>query len=658
MKKLLSLTAAALVAFSANAALSNSDFSSNDYIKEWGRLQVKGTQLCDEQGNAIQLKGWSSFGWQNNWGDCHSEGAIKQMKAWGANVYRGAMYVEEGGYNSNKQGFIQITKDLIDKTAANGMYYLCDWHILTPGDPLNGVYSDYNNYFREITSYVKQKGYKHVLYEICNEPNGVSWDRIKEYANKVLPTISQGDPGAVVVVGTREWDQHPEEAANSPLSNNYGLNIMYSFHYYACSHAQLLSNYTRAARIIPVFITEWGVANFDGGQAQGRNIDDNCKNGAMQLMQNAVELKTSWCCWSFGEKAEQASALMSCGTMQPSTSGQYVIENFMGGNPKPLPQSACYAGECQAVPGVIDLGLYDVNPEGEAVQKGGLTSIGAGEGVAYHEENTTDDEINDGSLCNGAFKWGGEGFNFRPDECVDASNCYGLTNTEGWHNLGYIEPLEWEKYTLSVEEPGYYQIEGLVNPTTNQELSITSSTHGENLLYDIDTEEPLPSISFSSNLRDAGDNNWKTWEWETPVDNLEDANEINAGILFKEAEEKHTIRIDWGTGPLDASDKPTTKGDMGPLKLTKVKSYNGPGYEKTSVKEAKASSVVIYPNPASDVVYVQADVNKFEICNIAGCVVASSNVKSVNIANLAAGTYIAKVTLKDGSIVTKTIIKK
>lgn len=666
MKKLLSLAATALVAMSANAAISDTDFSNNDYIGEWGRLKVQGTHIVSEKGEQIQLKGWSSFGWQNNWGDCHSEGAIQQMKLWGANIYRGAMYVEEGGYNSNPSGFTQITKDLIDLTYKYKMYYLCDWHVLTPGNPNDGAYSKYGDYFREISSYVKSKGYTHVLYEICNEPNGGAgsnsfpWSEIKRYANNVIPIIRGNDPNSIIVVGTPQWDQNIEQAMNDQL--NYD-NIMYSFHYYACSHIKFLSAFTNAANVIPVFISEWGVANFDGGQNEGRNISDGCKEGAKSLMNEAFARKTPWCCWSFGEKNEQASAVMSCGSMQLSPSGEFVVKNFMGGCADcKIKQSACYQNECQKIPGVLDLGWYDQDPDGVAETEGGLTVVGAGEGVAYHEENTVADEQNDGSLCNGAYKWGGEGFNFRPEECVDASNCYGITNTEGWHNLGYIEPLEWEQFTVEVEEPGYYTVEALVNPTTNQELSITSRTYGENLLVDLDESTPtepafLPSISFSTNLPDKGDSeNWMYWEFETAVNNLDDLEDINAGVVFREPG-KQTIRVSWGAG--GSTKQTASKGDCGPLRFKFKTAYTGEGYsELQSVKATKADDVTIYPNPASDVVYATGDVAKIEICNIAGCIVAESASKSINIANLANGTYIAKVTLGNGAVVTKTIIKK
>ena len=151
MKKIFSLLTTAALAFSLNAVAGSED----NYINKYGRLKLVGKQLSSEAGNAIQLKGWSSFGWMSNWGDCHQKGHLQQMKAWGANIYRGAMYVEEGGYNNDKEGFINQTKTFIDQTAELGMYYLCDWHILTPGNPNDAAYSDASYYFKTISEYVK-----------------------------------------------------------------------------------------------------------------------------------------------------------------------------------------------------------------------------------------------------------------------------------------------------------------------------------------------------------------------------------------------------------------------------------------------------------------------------------------------------------------------
>lgn len=67
----------------ANAELSHRYPANNDYIKEWGRLKLKGRNIVSESGEWIQLKGWSSYEWQDESENCHSEEAIKQMKEWG-----------------------------------------------------------------------------------------------------------------------------------------------------------------------------------------------------------------------------------------------------------------------------------------------------------------------------------------------------------------------------------------------------------------------------------------------------------------------------------------------------------------------------------------------------------------------------------------------
>ncbi|MBO7635798.1 MAG: cellulase family glycosylhydrolase [Paludibacteraceae bacterium] len=342
MKKILLLLTVALVCMTANAELSVISPENNDYIKEWGRLKVDGTHIVSESGQLIQLKGWSSYGWQDDSGDCHSEEAIKQMKAWGANIYRGAMPVEDGGYNSDPDKFTDITKDLIDLTAKYGMYYLCTWY--ADGNPLDEKFNKYNNYFKEITQYVKSKEYKHVLYEIFNEPGtftytqanatfttSIRWDSIKAYANKVLPIIQANDPGAIVVVPTPEWDQRVNEAIENPITGYDNLGIMYSFHYAACSHVQLLSFLERAETKIPVFISQVSFSDFEDSFTREDPIDRTCQDGFRYLMNEAFTHKIPWCYWAFGAKKLQSATLTSCSTMELTRTGEYVISNYMGG---------------------------------------------------------------------------------------------------------------------------------------------------------------------------------------------------------------------------------------------------------------------------------------------------------------------------------------
>ena len=67
-------------------------------IEEHGRLSVKGTQLVDQNGNPLMLRGVSSHGiaWYPEY---TNYSALKTIKGYGANVFRIAMYVEQNdGY--------------------------------------------------------------------------------------------------------------------------------------------------------------------------------------------------------------------------------------------------------------------------------------------------------------------------------------------------------------------------------------------------------------------------------------------------------------------------------------------------------------------------------------------------------------------------------
>ena len=80
MKKLFLLLASAFC-LNASAALSDTDFGSNNYINEWGRLKLVGNQLSSESGQPIQLKGWSSFSTHyNEIEGCLNENQFTQMK--------------------------------------------------------------------------------------------------------------------------------------------------------------------------------------------------------------------------------------------------------------------------------------------------------------------------------------------------------------------------------------------------------------------------------------------------------------------------------------------------------------------------------------------------------------------------------------------------
>ena len=167
-----------------------------------GQLKVIGTKLCNRNGYPIQLRGMSTHGIQWYAG-CITDASLDTLKSdWGADIVRIAMYVQEGGYETNPAYYTSLVKSYVDKVTARGLYALIDFHILTPGDP-NYNTDRAKTFFTDIAN--TYKNYNNVLYEICNEPNGVTWATIKNYADQIIPLIRAIDDDAVICVGTRGW---------------------------------------------------------------------------------------------------------------------------------------------------------------------------------------------------------------------------------------------------------------------------------------------------------------------------------------------------------------------------------------------------------------------------------------------------------------------
>ena len=268
-------------------------------VSENGWLQVRGAQLCNEAGNPVVLRGLSSHGLQ--WyGQYASAEAVRNTAAWGANLFRAAMYTAEGGYLSNPDAMREKTTTAVDAAISCGIYAIIDWHILSDGNPMDHA-DEAEAFFRYMAR--RYRDSPAVLYEICNEPNGsVTWERdIKPYAERMIRVIREQSPRAVILIGTGTWSQDIHLAAESPIE---GENLLYTFHFYAGTHGEDLRRRLRNAVSggLPVFVTEWGTSRADGSggvylEEAGRWLD---------LME---ELGISWANWSLCDKAETSAAL-------------------------------------------------------------------------------------------------------------------------------------------------------------------------------------------------------------------------------------------------------------------------------------------------------------------------------------------------------------
>ncbi|MCZ0070497.1 cellulase family glycosylhydrolase [Bacillus sonorensis] len=292
-----------------------------------GQLSIKGAQLVNQNGKAVQLKGISSHGLQ--WyGDYVNKASLKWLRDdWGITVFRAAMYTGEGGYIDNPSVKSKV-KEAVEAAKELGIYVIIDWHILSDGNP-NQNKAKAKEFFKEMSSLYGNT--PNVIYEIANEPNGdVNWNRdIKPYAEEVLSVIRKNDPDNIVIVGTGTWSQDVNDAADNQLKD---ANVMYALHFYAGTHGQFLRDKADYAlsKGAPIFVTEWGTSDASG-------------NGGVFLDQSREWLnyldskKISWVNWNLSDKQESSAALNSGASKTGgwslsdlSASGKFVRENIRG----------------------------------------------------------------------------------------------------------------------------------------------------------------------------------------------------------------------------------------------------------------------------------------------------------------------------------------
>ncbi|WP_430784434.1 cellulase family glycosylhydrolase [Actinoplanes sp. G11-F43] len=269
-----------------------------------GQLRVCGTKLCNQHGQVVQLKGMSTHGIQ--WfPSCYTDASLDWLADdWNADLFRISMYVQEQGYETDPAGFTAKVNALVEEATERGMYALIDFHILTPGDPAFNL-ERAKTFFAQVSARHADK--KNVIYEIANEPNGVSWAQIKNYADQVIPVIRANDPDGVVIVGTRGWSSlgvseggNSSEIVNNPVS---AANVMYAFHFYAASHKDnYRAEVERAAASLPLFVTEFGTVTYTGDGA----VDTASTSAWLDLLDR---LKIGYANWTFSDAAEGSAAL-------------------------------------------------------------------------------------------------------------------------------------------------------------------------------------------------------------------------------------------------------------------------------------------------------------------------------------------------------------
>ncbi|MBM0276847.1 cellulase family glycosylhydrolase [Micromonospora tarensis] len=258
-------------------------------VERYGQLRVCGTTMCDKNGARVQLRGISSM-WLNWETAPYAENlsALRWMRDnWNLQVIRAAMGVEPAGaYLSDPNKARTQVETIINNAVTAGVYVIVDWH----------AHEAQNNQSQAVAFFgdlARRYGHlPNVIWEPYNEPLQVSWTNvIKPYHQAVVSAIRAADPDNIVVLGTPTWSQDVDVAAASPVS---GTNLMYTLHFYSCTHGSSLRAKGDAAirAGLALFVTEWGASNADGG-LDGRACLPEAQSWIDWMKANGI----SWTAW-------------------------------------------------------------------------------------------------------------------------------------------------------------------------------------------------------------------------------------------------------------------------------------------------------------------------------------------------------------------------
>lgn len=265
-------------------------------VKKHGKLGVKSTELVNEKGETVVLRG-VSYGWHNWWPRFYNKESVKWLAGdFECTVVRAAMGVgPKGSYLDKTDWSKQKVEAVVEGAIENGIYVIIDWHS-------HAIYTEEAKVF--FTEMAKKYGnYPNVIYEIFNEPVRDSWEQVKDYSIEVIKAIRAIDPDNLILVGSPHWDQDIHLVADDPIQGY--SNLMYTVHFYAATHGKELRDRSDYAlkKGIPIFVSECAGMKADGNSA----IDYKSWHEWIDWMENH---KISWVCWSVADKNETCSMLL------------------------------------------------------------------------------------------------------------------------------------------------------------------------------------------------------------------------------------------------------------------------------------------------------------------------------------------------------------
>jgi len=306
-------------------------------VSFYGKLKTNGGPYLRSSitGKAVQVKGVSFF-W-SQWTDgsvFYNENAVDRMaQDWKAEIVRAAYGAT--GYAFDDSAAVVNRKRIeavVDAAIKNDIYVIIDWHShKAHGAAETERAKKFFAYFAE-----KYKERDNVIFELYNEPlckdptinqppcEYVAWQEIKEYAEKVKDEIRKYSEN-LILVGTPYYSQQIKQVVGNAIDDP---NLGYVLHFYAASHS--LSSFSsdiidvQSVARLPIFVTEFGTTNADGGDPTKGNYNSHNATRTDEWLAFLNTRSISYVAWSLSQKYEGSAFFGET----KSTFDQTVPENW------------------------------------------------------------------------------------------------------------------------------------------------------------------------------------------------------------------------------------------------------------------------------------------------------------------------------------------
>lgn len=594
-KKISGLLCATVISVSAFA-----DYPAGSPVAINGKLSVNGTQLVNECGNPIQLRGMSSHGpqWYEN---CICEESLEIMvKEWGINLFRIAMYESrtEDGYLTKPSYWSQWIETYVNVCEKLGIYCIVDWHVLNPGNP-NIDIEGAKTFWQETTQKYKNK--KHVLYEICNEPNGCQWNDVKQYAETIIPIIRNNNDETVIIVGTTMWSQDVDIASQNKLDFT---NVMYTLHFYSGTHGQELMNKAETAlrNGAAIFITEFGTSDASGNN----NFSEAATRNWIQWANNK---KISWANWSYSDKGETSAALVpgSCGSKNWNNltdSGKLIKELI---TKDPFTFTACNGQQQE-----------NNNNQGNNNQQNN-------QGNNNNQQNNQENNNNNQQQQNVTYP--------ELTTNITVGHGYRIVNKATGKVMSSNNKMEGDAPLVTVTRKEGDNSQIYIFKGADEFFRLKNDGSGKYLTNKYQPNDGTDIVQIDYNQYDESEK-WKITAVEGKWFRIENTTTHNNSSCIAST----------GSNDGDAVKQYTWSNQDNQLWGLEATEYDDSGIESFS-----AESFVFYPTIWGDEFFIEGyGFNQVQICNLSGVIMKQfSKAESYNVSELAAGTYF--VVLKEGN---------